>query len=59
MHSLDSVHISFRNPSHYIYDLESNEENTLKLKQWEISQAICILIYMDVRMEITFTGTQD
>ena len=26
MHSLDSLHISFRNPNHYIYDLEPNEE---------------------------------
>ena len=26
MHSLDSIHISFRNPNHYIYDLEPNEE---------------------------------
>jgi hypothetical protein len=52
-----TVHISFRNPSQYIYDLESNEENTSKLKQWEIRQAICILVSMDVRMEITFTRT--
>jgi len=27
MHSLDSVHISFRNPNHYIYGLEPNEEH--------------------------------
>ena len=30
MHSLDSLHISFHNPNHYIYDLESNEENRVQ-----------------------------
>jgi hypothetical protein len=31
MHSLDSVHISFRNPNHYIYDLDPDEEKYLNL----------------------------
>jgi len=32
MHSLDSIHISFRNPNHYIYDLEPNEEKYFEVE---------------------------
>ena len=32
MHSLDSLHISFHNPNHYIYDLESNEEKYFEVE---------------------------
>jgi hypothetical protein len=32
MHSLDSVHISFRNPNHYIYDLDPDEEKYFEVE---------------------------
>jgi hypothetical protein len=32
MHSLDSVHISFRNPNHYIYDLQPDEEKYFEVE---------------------------
>ena len=32
MHSLDSVHISFRSPNHYIYDLEPNQEKYFEVE---------------------------
>jgi hypothetical protein len=32
MHSLDSIHISFRNPNHYIYDLEPDEEKYFEVE---------------------------
>jgi hypothetical protein len=32
MHSLDSVHIIFRNPNHYIYDLRPDEEKYFEVE---------------------------
>jgi hypothetical protein len=58
MHSLDSIHISFRNPNHYIYDLEPNEEKYFEVEVEAIKTSSCILVFVDVRMEITFTGTR-
>ena len=58
MHSLDSIHISFRNPNHYIYDLEPNEEKYFEVEVEANKTSSCILVFVDVRMEITFTGTR-
>jgi hypothetical protein len=50
MHSLDLVHISFRNPNHYIYNLEPDEE-----KYFEVEvEAYCILVFVDAGMEDHF-----
>ncbi len=57
MHSLDSIHISFRNPNYYIYDLEPNEEKYFEVEVQANKTSSCILVFVDVRMEITFTGT--
>jgi uncharacterized membrane protein len=59
MHSLDSIHISFRNPNHYIYDLEPNEEKYFEVEVEANKTSSCILVFVDLRMEITFTGTLD
>jgi hypothetical protein len=32
MHSLDSIHIFFRNPNHYIYDLGPEQEKYLEVE---------------------------
>lgn len=32
MHSLDSMHLSFRNPNEYIYSLSPNEEKHLQFQ---------------------------
>jgi hypothetical protein len=32
MHSLDSVHIFFRNPNHYIYDLGPEQEKYMEVE---------------------------
>ena len=59
MHSLDSLHISFRNPNHYIYDLEPNEEKYFEVEVESNKTSSRILVSVDIRMEITFTGTLD
>jgi hypothetical protein len=59
MHSLDSIHISFHNPNHYIYDLEPNEEKYFEVEVESNKTSSRILVSVDIRMEITFTGTLD
>jgi uncharacterized membrane protein len=59
MHSLDSIHILFRNPNHYIYDLEPNEEKYFEVEVESNKTSSRILVSVDIRMEITFTGTLD